>query len=452
MTSRPEPVRLEQSAPQANARGLACDLCIVGAGAAGISAAVEAARLGLSVCLLDGLPQVGGQSANGLIGTLCGFYSSDPEPCLLQYGFAGELLAELDAAGALSHRAGRRTLVALYDENRLAAAYSAHLLRAGVRVVLGAVITRVERTGRRIDRLHAQTRYGAVEVTARTFLDASGDAALAAAAGLRVQAAAQPVFGTSMFTLTGLGGTVPPRGEIEARLREVADHYGLARRDGFVFAFPGRDLCLVNMVHYETPLDALAMSRVSLQAWSLVDSVLAFLRQEFPAAFGQARVQSMGQPGVRQTRGVAARGTLSTAAVRSGERPADAVARSAWPIEFHGDLDGVHWEMFDAGHLAWIPLSCMVARDADNLLAAGRCIDAEPYALSAVRVIGPCMAMGAAAAAAAAVGGGELHALDVAAVQRIVADNLERRDPARPRSLSPSSTSTAKVPACQPIS
>jgi glycine/D-amino acid oxidase-like deaminating enzyme len=424
-----EPARIERTFAQPRPGTLDADVCIVGGGAAGVSAAVEAARLGLSVCLVDGLPQIGGQSVNGLIGTLCGFYSTGARPFQLHYGFAGQLLQEMDAAGALAYRRGRDTLIALYDENVMAAGYARHLLASGVRVVLGAVITHVERSGRRLERLHVQTRYGHLSIRASTFIDASGDAALAAAAGLPLQSADGPVFGTSMFSLTGLGNAVPPREQIEHRVQEAGERYGLVRRDGFVFAFPGRDLCLVNLMHYETPLDALAMSTVALEAPGMVARLLAFLKAEFPAAFGQARVQAIGQPGVRQTRGIVGRGTLTTTAVRAGERATDAVARSAWPIEFHGEASGVHWETFTSGHLAWVPLSAMVARDADNLLAAGRCIDAEPVALSAVRVIGPCMAMGAAAAGAASVGRGDLRALDVERVQQLVNDNIARCDP-----------------------
>lgn len=424
-----EPARIEHDTAAPVAQRLSCDLCVVGAGAAGVSAAIEAARAGMKVCLIDGLPQVGGQSVNGLIGTLCGFYSTGPVPHQLHYGFAGELLAELGETGALAYRRGRDSLIALYDEGELAAFYARHLLKSRVQLVLGALITRVERADRRLLHVALQTRHGPLRVDAGCFIDASGDAALAHRAGLRTQSADAPVYGTTMFSITRLSGAVPPRDEIEARLRETADRHGLDRRDGFVFAFPGRDLCLVNLMHFETPLEPLAMSRTTLESRAMVDRLLGFLRAEFPTAFSQARVQSVGQPGVRQTRGIVGRGTLTTRAVRAGDRPADAIARSAWPIEYHGELRGVHWETFASGHLAWVPLASMIAQDADNLLAAGRCIDAEPYALSAVRVIGPCMAMGAAAAAAAVIGGQALHRLDVQRVQGMVADNLHGRVP-----------------------
>jgi hypothetical protein len=81
------------------------------------------------------------------------------------------------------------------------------------------------------------------------------------------------------------------------------------------------------------------------------------------------------------------------------------VARTAWPIELHDRSDGYVWEMFGPDHVHYVPLRSMTPPGAGNLLAAGRCVDGDAAALSSVRVMGPCAAMGAAAA----------HALDLAA-------------------------------------
>src|SRR5207253_11047924 len=45
-------------------RKVEADICVVGAGAAGTSAAIEAARLGRKVVLIDGMPALGGQAVN----------------------------------------------------------------------------------------------------------------------------------------------------------------------------------------------------------------------------------------------------------------------------------------------------------------------------------------------------------------------------------------------------
>jgi hypothetical protein len=56
-------------------------------------------------------------------------------------------------------------------------------------------------------------------------------------------------------------------------------------------------------------------------------------------------------------------------------------------------------------------------------------VDADTQALSAIRVMGPCIAMGTAAAHALALAGQEpVHTVDMRVLQRGLRDNLERRD------------------------
>jgi hypothetical protein len=74
----------------------------------------------------------------------------------------------------------------------------------------------------------------------------------------------------------------------------------------------------------------------------------------------------------------------------------------------------------------YIPLRSLISPDADNLIAAGRCMDGDAAALSSVRVMGPCMAMGMAAAHALDLAGsGSVHQIDLAALQARVKDNVE---------------------------
>ena len=114
--------------------------------------------------------------------------------------------------------------------------------------------------------------------------------------------------------------------------------------------------------------------------------------------------------------------------IRLGTRPHDAAARCAWWVELHNAPELVHWEKFPPDHVYYIPLSCMVPKDTDNVVAAGRCVDADVSALSAIRVMGPCIAMGAAAAHALDLAGtGAVHAIEHAALQRRLYANLDQR-------------------------
>ena len=178
------------------------------------------------------------------------------------------------------------------------------------------------------------------------------------------------------------------------------------------------DEVLVNMTHIETPLDPVSTSRLVLEGRAQVDRLVLFLRAEFPLAFGSSRVKAYGLPGVRQTRWIEGRHQLTTEEVRQGVVFADRIARCSWPIELHDRAEGVRWEEFGDDHMHYIPLGAMLPREADNLIAAGRTVDGDPAALSSVRVMGPCIAMGAAAAHALdLMGSGAVDQIDIAALQ-----------------------------------
>ena len=153
---------------------------------------------------------------------------------------------------------------------------------------------------------------------------------------------------------------------------------------------------------------------------------MTFLKTEFPQAFREARVRAYGLPGIRQTRWIVGCHHLTVDEVRQGVKFEDSIARTAWPLEQHHNVEGYVWEPFDADHVHYVPLRSMTPPDVDNLVAAGRCIDGDATALSSVRVMGPCIAMGAAAAHALDIAGtGSVHAIDLAALRKRIAQNVE---------------------------
>jgi hypothetical protein len=423
--------RVVRRSGSAAAKNVDADICIVGAGIAGISAALEAAQLGRKVVLIDGLPALGGQAVNSIIGTFCGLFSNGDAGYQFTHGIADGILHDLGANGALHYRRGPMTTVVMYDEVVLSRWIEEAVRRAEITVVLGAVLRSVETDGRRIQHIACATRYGDVRISATGYVDASGDAVLAWLARLPCREPADgKIYGTQMMVLEHINeDNYPAREDITARLFEKGRDYGMGRRDGFAFQFPGHGTALVNMNHAETPLDPLAASISALEGKAQADKALEFLRSEFPNTFGRARVRAYGFPGIRQTRWIASRHQLTAVEVRSGTAFDDAIARTAWPIELHNAPEGILWEPFGIDHVHYVPLRSLISPDADNLVAAGRCIDGDPAALSSVRVMGPCIAMGAAAAHALDLAGsGSVHQIDVPALRARLADNLERKE------------------------
>jgi hypothetical protein len=411
---------------------VAAEIAIVGAGIGGISAALECARLGHRVILIDGQANLGGQSVMGLIGTFCGLFSNGPKPYQVTHGIADEILAALQAEDAAQFMYGRRnTCIVQYDDVALARWIEKSVeAESNIQVLTGAVLRVVKRQGRKIESLSIAHRFGDVRVSAEHFIDASGDAAVAWQAGLACREPEIPVLGTNMFVLEGVNEDADlDRDEVERALKNSGPDYGLERLDGFVFAIAGTGRALVNMTHLETPLDPLGFSAQGLAGRAAADRVVNFLQAEFPAALGQATVRNYGQLGVRQTRWITGRHHMTVDEVRAETRYDDAILRCSWPIELHHDKSEAYWEVFDDDHMHYAPLRSMTPDESDNLIAVGRCIDGDVAALASVRVMGPCIAMGAAAAHAIDLAGaGSVHQVDIATLQGRLSDNLERTD------------------------
>ncbi len=404
------------------------DVCVVGAGIAGLSAAIESARLHRDVVLVDSLPLIGGQMVHSLIGLFCGIFGNGPDYTQLTHGIFDEIFRDLGPSGDLHFQRGHTTTV-YYNEVVLGRWLERAVRSLGIRTVLGTVLQRADLTDGRISEIELASRYGNVTVRAGGFVDASGDAALTWQAGLPCWVPERTIYGSQQVIVENVDESQQPDwGDIDTVLAARGDEQGLLRRGGLAFFFPGRGTAVLNVTHIEAPLDPVAASAAQFDGRDQADKVIALLRAEFPKAFGEARVRAYGYPGRRQTRWIKGRHQLTTDEVRHGTRFTDAVARTAWPIELHDRADGYVWEMFGPDHVHYVPLRAMTPPGADNLVAAGRCVDGDAAALSSVRVMGPCAAMGAAAAHAlnlAAQAQVSVHDVDLDRLRQRLAANLD---------------------------
>lgn len=405
-----------------------CDICVVGSGASGASAAIEAARAGNSVILVDGLPSLGGQAVNSIIGMFCGLYTPGQNGTQLTHGIADDILHDLIPTGDAAIVQGGVMKVVMYNEVALGRWVEKAILKAGVQPLTGAIIRKVNMDGRRVTSLDIATRHGDVRITAGGFIDASGDAAVTWQAGLdcRVQKHGQ-IYGSQMLIIEDFDDAKRPDWDTMAkRIYAKGLDYGMMRRDGFTASFPGRNVAMVNMTHIETPLDPFEAAEKQIDGKEQADRTLVFLKNEFPEAFANARIRAYGLPGIRQTRWIVGTHHLTTEEVRAATRFPDAIARCSWPLEQHHNREGYVWETFPEDHVHTVPLGSLTVAGADNLVAVGRCIDADSTALSSVRVMGPCIAMGAAAAQALTLAGsGSVHQIDIAALKERLKPNLE---------------------------
>src|SRR6187455_2400775 len=141
--------RIVQRPSSSRPRLVTADICVLGAGIAGVSAALEAARLGRKVVLLDALPALGGQAVNSIIGTFCGLFANGTHGRQLTHGIADDILRDLGAQEALHYRRGgpSNTTVVMYDEVALSRWIEEAVRKAEVTVLLGAILRAVTRDG-----------------------------------------------------------------------------------------------------------------------------------------------------------------------------------------------------------------------------------------------------------------------------------------------------------------
>ena len=166
------------------------DVCVVGAGSAGSTAAIAAARGGASVLLVDRLPFLGGTST-AVLDTFYGFYTPGPNPRKVVGGIGDEVVAALRRLGPVIERPNTygAGIGITYLAEHLKVAWEDLVTGAGARVLLHAVLQGAETVDGRVMSVVLATRAGLARVGARVFVDASGDADLCAFAGFGYETA-----------------------------------------------------------------------------------------------------------------------------------------------------------------------------------------------------------------------------------------------------------------------
>ncbi len=415
---------MTQATDRRPAFSVTADVVVAGGGAAGVAAAVTAARQGLNVALLERYGFCGGGAVAGMSGTVCGLYAASADatrgPEQVVFGFADEFVQLLSARGGLTPpvRYGK-TWTRVHDPLMWREAAD-HLLReAGVQVFYHATVVRVLLEGDRVAGLVAYTKQGELSVRARIAIDASGDADLVAMAGWpcfvgdegRVQ---NP---TMIFRLGGVdtarflaahgADTIMPDAISELLRRHNGAGYDLPRAKIWLFTTTRPNELLCNCTRVLGPdrrelntLFAADFTDAEIEGRRQVREYARFFRDHL-AGCESSFVNDTGvQVGVRQTRQVRGTHLLRNEDVLSGTKRPDGIARSPWPIELHaGTKPRVEWLLDD-----WyeVPYGCFVPQRGEGLLVAGRCLSAQHEAVASARVTAQCFSYGHAIGHAAA--------------------------------------------------
>lgn len=343
------------------------DIAVVGSGAAGIAAAVSAARAGRMTLLLDQRDAAGGTGGFSGLTTLCGLYDDGGQ--FLNEGFSrefAEALAESDPikmgrVWVLPYRPAKFREVA---GNLLAATPN---LQTRWRTSLADVAVE----DNRLVRLNG-LRVG-------TVIDCTGTAEVARAISAECLQTTET---------TQAPATIFPLHNVDRALNTPA-------------AVAQVLLPLVRAglppLSFQPSLETNAVSVKFTGRPEQVPQVIDFLRTHISGFEKCATPLSEFPVARRAGRMVIGEYVLTGEDVLAGRKFSDSVARCAWPIEQWG-ADGVpRFKYLPEGTHYEIPTRSLRASRIQNLFMAGKTISADVDAIASARVMGCCFATGAAA-------------------------------------------------------
>jgi hypothetical protein len=415
----------------------AYDVLVVGGGNAGCAAALAAARHGARTLLIERYGFLGGTATAAMVGPWMTFHSGGDR---IVGGIAQEIVERLvDRGASPGHIADSSDYVPTitpFDPEVHKALLFEMMREAKVDLLLHAWFLGTHLEGERVAGVSVATVGGGRSFRGSVVVDATADAYVATSAGVptqqgdergRVQPASL-MFRLSHVDLNKTAAYVRThadqmRTSLKAHertapaLTAVAGLYDLweqAQADGIVtiprelvsfFISPYPDEVSVNMTRVTDvdPLDPADLTRAEVEARMQVMQLLRFFRERVPG-FEHARIAATGaQIGIRESRRIVGRYTLSADDVLQARTFPDAVARSAYPIDIHNPSgSGTTTHRPPPGASYEIPFRCLVPVNREQLLVAGRCISTTHEALAATRLTPTVMTLGQAAGTAAA--------------------------------------------------
>ena len=369
------------------------DVVIAGAGISGFAAALGARQAGATVLLFDRREAVGGTAVYALTPIISGW----PED--QRGGGVADMLKEyLTSRGELIWRNGNADT----EEDALQNAMQQLLAQAGVDVLVNAELISADVTDKKITSVTVKTPEGKIGIFADNFVDASGDAALAVAAGALTQVPPVELSMTKtlMFKVRNLKSF--DKASIKERFRKKV--FPVAHQNEFMGTqLLNENEAILNLTAaIGNAVDPADYARMNDELAAQVPVIVEWLRKEFPEFADIEVVKTAPAMGVRSSRSIVGRSTLDLSDMENTLPPPEPVAICGRYIGGHYiDCYSSPWGHSIPGNPA-IPYGALRSKNIDNLLACGRIIDVDPKVISAVRLCVSCMASGQAAGVAAA--------------------------------------------------
>lgn len=407
------------------------DVLVAGGGPAGIIAALAAAEDGLDVALIENRSFLGGNMTIGL--PILGFLGQKKNQIIK--GIPQKFIDRLTKLNAASeHRpCPLHMSITLVEPEAVKAVAFDMLMEKGVKVLLYTSFADVIMEGKAVKGVIIESKSGREVIFAKTVIDCTGDADVAYRAGVPCEqgneyGGVQPP--TLMFSMAGVD-TEKLRLSIAEEPRTyltdfIPNEYfgqnhqyivvGLrsliqkAREAGYklptdrtiIITGLKKGEAWINMtrVNGVDSTDPASLTEGEFIARKQIEQIRDYLINYVPGFDSAYLARTAPFLGIRESRRIVGPYVMTRDDILSCRKFDDGIAVASYPLDIHHPVGGdctLEW----SGDCYDIPYRSLLPLHVDNLIVAGRSISTTHEAMSAIRVMAPCMAMGEAAGRAA---------------------------------------------------
>ena len=437
------------------------DVCVIGGGPGGLPAAIAAARQGASTLLVEMQGFLGGMPTAGLVGPILGHTGSRSDNPVIG-GIPQEICQRMaDIGQAWDWQRSLKSWGVPFNAEGLKIIADRMVQEAEIQVMFHTFFADSVVEAGRITHAIVESKSGRQAIKAKVFVDATGDCDVAFRAGAECThgrpADGKPMSMGSMFRIGGMD-TLSQDAK-KAAIEKMREAVGAGELNVYGGGMGGQgstireDESTANVTRFAgDPANVQDLTQAELFTRDLTWKALDLWRS-VPGAEGIYLIATPTHVGVRESRQLVGERRITGADVVEARKHDDSVARCSYWIDIHcplgfvegGDvhLCSVNCKKTDCYMLTeyadqlpdelyppdgeWfdIPYGALVPKDLDGLLVSGRCISADHQAMSATRVMAPCMAIGEAAGTAAgmaAMANIRPRSVDVAELRRALVD------------------------------
>lgn len=406
-----------------------CDLCVIGGSCTGVFAAVAAARLGASVCLVENAGYFGGVATLSLVNIWHSVFDTANQQTIIG-GLTTEVIERLKRRNAVIVYPPNTSRHFVFNSAELAIELDELVQEAKIRPFLHTrFVSPIVQEGRVMAAV-IEDKTGRRAIRAKYFVDATGDADLVARCGLPTRRDSEIQPPTTCAIVVGLDEVAKQNKGFNLGKAVFDPKLPNALKHGFLWSaevpgVPKARMLAGTRVHAADCSDADQLTQAEIEGRRQLRAMCDIVRQNYAGGESLGIATIPARLGIRESRHAECLHTLTEAEVLNGTRFPDAIANGSYRVDIHyPDRPGLVFRYLDGTEeyvvpgqptkrTRWrpktdenptfyqIPYRCLVPRGTQNVLVAGRMLDADRGAFGAVRVMVNCNQMGQAAGTAA---------------------------------------------------